>query len=82
MTSPPPRHQVGEVAPCDTCLWLDSFNSSSMTVNSTGGLQLGGLVEMQCLPGLEAEDGSVFSSAICTPDVWNQCYDNFTCDRE
>ena len=68
---------------CDTCDWLPSFNSSS-TVNVTvlGGLQFGGLVEMTCLNNMEAADGSVFSSAICTPDAWNLCHPSFTCDCE
>ena len=79
--SPPPR-QSGEVEPCDTCEWLDGFNTSSNSVNVTGGLTFGGLVEMWCEPGLEAADGAVFSSAVCTPDFWNMCHENFTCDRE
>ncbi|KAF0306628.1 Complement factor H-related protein 4 [Amphibalanus amphitrite] len=72
---------AGDIVQCDTCEWLPSFNASSgVNISVTGGTQFGGLVEMACLPGLEAADGSVFSSAICTPDAWNLCHTNFSCD--
>ncbi|XP_043201876.1 uncharacterized protein LOC122370388 [Amphibalanus amphitrite] len=72
---------AGDIVQCDTCEWLPSFNASSgVNISVTGGMQFGGLVEMACLPGLEAADGSVFSSAICTPDAWNLCHTNFSCD--
>ncbi|XP_037082358.1 complement factor H-related protein 4-like [Pollicipes pollicipes] len=68
----------GVVEHCSVCAWSSGFNSSVFST-SVSGSSFGQLVEMACPDGLEAADGAVNSTAICTPDSWDKCHDSFNC---
>ncbi|XP_037081511.1 uncharacterized protein LOC119102252 [Pollicipes pollicipes] len=72
------RGWVGDVAECSECQpWDDSDPLVVVSVSDAPGF--GRTTNLSCVEGLRLASGSSSEMAVCTPDGWSTCEDNFNC---